>query len=173
MPVKKKESNPGFEIEYSSLRSEIVKRIELRQQLISITLTLAGVFLGVGLGKEGIALIYPPLAMFLAFGWAHNDFRTRILANYIRENLENSVTGLKYETIMQKRRNEAKGLESWRFVVLSHIGIFIFTQIMAILIELARVDFDVASFSLTQWILFSIDLISILIVFWIARQSRR
>lgn len=32
----------GIELEYNSLRGEILKRIELRQQIISVTLTLAG-----------------------------------------------------------------------------------------------------------------------------------
>ena len=34
-----------IDLEYNALRSEIIKRIELRQQLISIALTLAGIFL--------------------------------------------------------------------------------------------------------------------------------
>lgn len=32
--------------EYATLRDEILKRIDLRQQLISMTLTIAAVFLG-------------------------------------------------------------------------------------------------------------------------------
>ena len=173
MPAGRKTTKPGFELEYNSLRSEIIKRIELRQQLISITLTLAGVFLGIGLGTESVALIYPPLAMFLAFGWAQNDFRIRNSAQYIREHLENSVTGLKYEHETQAGRANTQGLGSWRFVVISHIGIFIFTQIMALVIELARFNFNFVLLSLTQWILLVVDLISILFVLWIARQSTR
>jgi len=36
------------ELEYTALREEILKRIESRQQLISITLTIAAAVLGVG-----------------------------------------------------------------------------------------------------------------------------
>jgi hypothetical protein len=173
MPAGRKATKLGFELEYNSLRGEILKRIELRQQLISITLTLAGVFLGIGLGTESVALIYPPLAMFLAFGWAQNDFRIRNSAEYIREHLENLTTGLKYEHEVQTGRTSTHGLGSWRFVVISHIGIFIFTQIMALVIELARFNFNFVLLSLTQWILLVVDLISILFVLWIAKQSTR
>ncbi|MGZ9234768.1 MAG: hypothetical protein ACXW4E_04520 [Anaerolineales bacterium] len=70
----------SIEMEYASLRGEIRKRIEMRQQIVSVTLTLAGIFLGVGLATQTVTLVYPPLAMFLAFGWAQNDFRIRDLA---------------------------------------------------------------------------------------------
>ena len=173
MPAKTKTPQPGFDLEYNSLRAEILKRIELRQQLISITLTLAGVFLGIGLGKESVALIYPPLAMFLAFGWAQNDFRIRNLADYIRKNLESPATGLRYEHAVQAGRMDIKGLGSWRFVVVSHIGIFLFTQAMALMIELARIGFNLSLLTLTQWILLGISLLSMFFVGWIARQSGR
>jgi hypothetical protein len=39
------------ELEYTSIRAEILKRIELRQQLMSITLTLAGAFIGFGVSN--------------------------------------------------------------------------------------------------------------------------
>ena len=74
----------GVDLEYNSLRGEILKRIELRQQIISITLTLAGIFLSFGLSTDTVALIYPPLAAFLSIAWAQNDFRIRDLATYIR-----------------------------------------------------------------------------------------
>ena len=173
MPAKKSVSKDGSNLEYVALRSEILKRIELRQQLISITLTLAGVFLGVGLGTESVALIYPPLAMFLAFGWAQNDFRIRNLAEYIREFIEIPGSGLQYETMVQAGRVSIKGLGNWRFVVISHVGIFLFTQSMAIIIELARINFNFTLLSTTQWILFCIDLLSMLFVVWIARKSTR
>jgi hypothetical protein len=171
MPTKS--PKPGYDLEYNSLRGEILKRIELRQQLVSITLTLAGVFLGIGLGTESVALIYPPLAMFLAFGWAQNDFRIRDLAGYIRKYLETASTGLRYEHEVELGRVSSTGLGSWRYVVISHVGVFLFTQAMALLIELARIQFDFTLLSLTQWILIGISIFSILVVIWIARHSVR
>lgn len=59
--------------ECATLRGEILKRIDLRQQLMSMTLTIAAVFLGVGLGIQSVALIYPVLASLLAMAWSQND----------------------------------------------------------------------------------------------------
>jgi hypothetical protein len=66
-------SLPTFLItEYSALRSELVKRMELQHQLISLALIAAGTFLSVGLEADStiMILIYPFLAMFLASAWA-------------------------------------------------------------------------------------------------------
>lgn len=173
MPIKRSKpvDSRGMELEYNSLRSEILKRVELRQQTIAITLTLAGAFLGVGLSTDMVALIYPPLAAFLAIAWAQNDFRIRDLATYIRENLETSSLGLGYETHAQQARLASKRLNSWRVVVLSHTGIFIFTQLMAIGIGLLRTLPIVIS--PLEWILLTIDFISILVVIQFAGRSGR
>lgn len=170
-----KQSKPvdshGIDLEYNSLRSEILKRIELRQQIISITLTLAGIFLSFGVSTDTVALIYPPLAAFLAMGWAQNDFRIRDLATYIRENLETADIGLRYETHVQRTRKNNKKLGAWRFVVISHTGIFVFTQLMAIGIELLKSTPLVLT--PLKWVLLVIDVISIFIVISVARQSGR
>ncbi len=157
----------GIQLEYNALRSEILKRIELRQQIVALTLTLAGVFLSFALTVESVALIYPPLAMFLAFSWAQNDYRIRAMASYIRERLEGQPTGLGYETYTQLGRAERKNLGAWRFVVISHSGIFLVTQLMAVGIELSKST----PFSALEWVLSLIDVIAILIVVWITRQA--
>jgi uncharacterized membrane protein YqaE (UPF0057 family) len=157
-----------IEAEYLSLRGEILKRFELRQQLIAILLTLAGIFLGVGVATETVALVYPPLAMFLAFGWAQNDYRIRDLARYIREELERPETGLKYETHVQMGRVKSDSLGSWRFVVFSHGGTFVFTQLMAVGIELAKMTFNPL-----EWALLGLDVIAILVVLRLIRLARR
>ena len=54
---------PGCKLEYNALRSEVLKRIEMRQQIMSITLTLAGVFIGFGLKDSEVAFIYPFIAV--------------------------------------------------------------------------------------------------------------
>ena len=158
----------GIELEYTTLRSEILKRIEMRQQIVSIALTLAGIFLGVGLSNESVALIYPPLAMFLAFGWAQNDYRIRDSARYIRENLESALPGLRYETYVQQKRQSSEGLGSWRFVVLSHGGVFLITQLLAISIESLKL-----TFTPLEWVLLAVDIFAVLVVIWIMTQSGR
>ena len=161
----------GVDLEYNSLRGEILKRIELRQQIISITLTLAGIFLSFGLSTDTVALIYPPLAAFLSIAWAQNDFRIRDLATYIRENLETAPIGLGYETYVQRVRSNNQKLGAWRFVVISHTGIFIFTQLMAVGIELLK-SMPIVLTPL-EWVLLVIDFISILVVLLFAGRSSR
>jgi hypothetical protein len=158
----------SIEMEYASLRGEILKRIEMRQQIVSVTLTLAGIFLGVGLSTQTVTLVYPPLAMFLAFGWAQNDFRIRDLASYIRERLEVFTPNGGYETYVQSQRGKSKGLGSWRFVVFSHGGIFLLTQVMAIGIALANFSYDVVG-----WSLLGIDIVTAIVVIWLMRQAGR
>ena len=161
----------GVDLEYNSLRGEILKRIELRQQIISITLTLAGIFLSFGLSTDTVALIYPPLAAFLSIAWAQNDFRIRDLATYIRENLETVPIGLGYETYVQRVRSNNKKLGAWRFVVISHTGIFIFTQLMAVGIELLK-SMPIVLTPL-EWVLLVVDFVSILVVLLFAGRSSR
>ena len=159
----------GIELEYNALRSEILTRIELRQQLIGITLALAGVFLSLALTVEAVALIYPPLAMFLALGWARNDDGIREIALYIRERLERMPVGLGYETYMQQRRAERKGPRAWRLGASSHSGVFLLTQIMAVGIELSKDT----PFTLLKWVLLPIDVVSIAIVLVVIKQALR
>lgn len=158
----------GLELEYTTLRNEILKRIELRQQIIAVALTLAGVFLGVGVTKEIVVLIYPPLATFLAFGWAQNDSRIRSAAKYIRENIEPRL-GLGFEKSNQEERKiHSSKLGSWRFIVVSHGGIFLASQLMAIGIELSRL-----TFSPLKWGLLLTDIFALAIVSWLLRKVAR
>ena len=161
------ESKPGYAWEYAAIRGEALKRIELRQQLISITLTLTGIFLSVGLTNEMVPLVYPPLAMFLALSWAQNDFRIRRIAQYQRENLESLNIGLNYEAAMHEDRLAEKGFRTWSFVVVSHGGIFLFTQIMAVAIDILRSGLQ---FSPLRIGLLVIDAISMILVLWITRR---
>jgi hypothetical protein len=47
----------------------------MRQQLVAVTLSLGGAFMAVGITQPTVALVYPPLAAFLALAWAQNDYR--------------------------------------------------------------------------------------------------
>lgn len=163
------EPKRGVDLEYNTLRAEILKRVELRQQLVSITLTLAGIFMSVGLSADLVVLIYPPLATLLAFSWAQNDVRIGNIAKYIREKLETVPLGLNYETYSYQEREKEEGLGSFRFVILSHTGIFLFTQVMAITIEIAK-STSFPTYSPLKWVLLAVDLISILIVTYIIRK---
>jgi hypothetical protein len=153
-------------LEYESLREEILKRIELRQQFVSITLTLAAVFLGVGLGTQMVALIFPPIAAILALAWNQNEFRIRKAANYIRKEIESRVEGLHWETYVNEERRE-QDKKSFRerarySLVLSNLGVFLSTQIIAVIIGLL-------GFIATpvQGVLLGLDALSIVFVIWV------
>jgi hypothetical protein len=82
-------------VEYAALRSEIEKRLELRQQLLLATLAVAGTFLTLGLQPALSALtvlVYPVLALFVAVIDAHTDLRIGQISFYLRE-LEESAFG--------------------------------------------------------------------------------
>jgi hypothetical protein len=143
----------GLEIEYNALRSEILKRIELRQQLIAITLTLAGAFLSVGLKTASVAFIFPPLASMLALSWYQNDRLIRDLGAYIREHIEPTLPGLGWQTHTLRRRMTSK-LSMWR--TLSHGGVFLILQLLAVWIGVANF-----TCTTTEWVLLSIDVLGL------------
>lgn len=146
------EAFPCLQMEYSAIRNEILKRIELRQSIIQMTLTLAAAFLSVGLiqipsiinsvTQFSVVLIYPPIALGLAGGWYHLDKRIRDSVTYIRRYIEPTFPCLDWEKHKQKQRDdEMKGKNSrlglgrlGRQVVLSHGIVFVGTQIMALVI---------------------------------------
>jgi len=160
-------------MEYVALRNEILKRIELRQLFISITLGFAGAFLGAAIAHPtapSISLIYPPIAFFLAVGWIQNDYQIRILAAYIREQIENRMPGMAYETCIQKRRLDSKASWSngrwykrwWHSLRVSHIGLILFTQLMALIIGLF-----IFNYTSLEFVLISIDILCFILVIYI------
>ncbi len=130
--------------EYCALRDEIVKRIDLRQQIISITLTFAAALISAGIvqkeisifgdsGIPSIAFIYPPIAACLALGWAQHDYRISYIGYYIQTNIESIVPDFKWETNIAEKRPMTR-FRLWGFIIQSHGGVFIWTQILAIVI---------------------------------------
>jgi hypothetical protein len=91
---------------YAALRSELEKRLELRQQLLLATLAVAGTFLTLGV-QPGLSaltvLVYPLLAMFIAVIDAHSDLRIGQIAYYLRE-LEESILGAGFGWEAYRRR---------------------------------------------------------------------
>lgn len=83
--------------QYRSLRSEIEKRIDIRQQILALTLLVAGTFLTVGVQPAVpavVLLFYPVIAMFLGAIWEHNDLRVGQITFYIRTEVEQHLGAL-------------------------------------------------------------------------------
>lgn len=76
--------------EYAALRNEIVKRIEIRHQLLVLMLAAFGILLPLGVEKEVVEalLIYPLLVLCMAFEWMHIDVRIGEMGEYIKYHME-------------------------------------------------------------------------------------
>ena len=167
----------GCEAEFVAMRAEILTRIQLRQRITGITLTLSGVLLGFGLQAPLVALLYPPLAAFLAFAWAQNDDRIRGIAMYIIEVVEKDLPGVRWESWYRKN-SSAAGLSSWRYIVLAYGGILLFTQAFSVLRGLVWLlgggDPPIGlGDTVLGWSLLVADAIAIPVVCWILRKALR
>lgn len=136
----------AMELEYKALRDELLKRFELRQQVVSVTLAIAGALLGAGLIQRAqqptypsVSLIYPPIAALLALGWAQLDNRIRTLGVYIRDRIEKPTPGMGWETFVSQTRPRMGGLP---YVLISHGGVFLWTQLMAFAIGWSSTNFS-------------------------------
>jgi len=164
--------------EYEALRSEILMRIEMRQKIISITLVVAGAFLSGGLLQmdkvaftgPSVSFIYPPIAACLALAWVQVDYRIRDLSHYVREYIEKYTPGLWWETYLAVIRKKCKEFErnSWRNLVLAHGGVFLLTQIMALIIGYATFKWEFLYISLLGF-----DIIMLIFVVWIFNNLLR
>ncbi len=156
------------EIEYATLREEVLKRVESRQQTISIALTLAGAFLGLGWNAGSVViLLYPLIALLLAVGWAQNEVFIKQLNAYIRDHLEGEGTGLGWQRYTQQRMSELR-VFGWPLEVLAIGGIFVLTQLMAIGLGAFRL-----SGSPLEWLLLALDIAAIVLLFLLLEYVRR
>ncbi len=142
--------------QYTSLRSEIEKRIDIRQQILALTLLVAGTFLTVGVQPavpEVVLLFYPLIAMFLGAIWEHNDLRVGQINFYIRIEVEKHLGALGpgWETFRSKtfpsRHRPHRSRQSGQrhpltprpgLIVFATRGMFFTTQAMAIIVAAVR-----------------------------------
>ncbi len=142
--------------QYTSLRSEIEKRIDIRQQILALTLLVAGTFLTVGVQPnvpEVVLLFYPLIAMFLGAIWEHNDLRVGQINFYIRTEVEKHLGALGpgWESFRTKtfpsrhRRHKFHKAEQPHpltpqpgLIVFATRGMFFTTQAMAIIVAAVR-----------------------------------
>lgn len=75
--------------EYVSLRSEIVKLIDLQAQLVSLTVISTGAIIGVAVQVKSasLAFVYPVLALILGISWLNHALAGRI-AKYLSQDFE-------------------------------------------------------------------------------------
>ena len=156
------------EMEYASLRQEMLRRIDSRQQTISLTLTLAGAFLGFGWGAGNVViLLYPLIALLLAVGWSQNEVFIKQLSAYLHDQVESKVTGLGWESYIRQHGSEIR-FWGWPVEVLAIGGIFVLSQIMAV--GLATLRFNA---SLVEWVLLLLDIGAIVLMVTLLGYVRR
>ncbi|HJT59523.1 MAG TPA: hypothetical protein VJ761_23645 [Ktedonobacteraceae bacterium] len=142
--------------QYRSLRSEIEKRIDIRQQIMALTLLVAGTFLTVGVqsGVPAVVLLfYPVIAMFLGAIWEHNDLRVGQINFYIRTEVEKHLGALGpgWEAFRAKtfpsrpkqrklrRSTQRHPLTPQRgLIIFAARGMFFTTQAMALIVAVVR-----------------------------------
>ena len=150
--------------EFSALRSEMLRRIEMRQQILTFTLTIAGTLLAFGLQKNVILLIYPILALFLANLWTQHDNRIGEIAVYIRNEIEPLLEGVNWETYISRMYTGHK----FRLVEFYALGLFWVVGILAVLLAWPGLTFTINEISL----LF-VDGIAIILTFISIRRRRK
>jgi hypothetical protein len=143
--------------QYTALRSEIEKRIDIRQQILALTLLVAGTFLSVGVQPNVpavVVLFYPIIAMFLGAIWEHNDLRVGQINFYIRTEVEKHLGSLGpgWETFRLKmfspsyRERNRRTTEEQRHPLTPRVGLIVFatrgmfftTQAMTIIVAAVR-----------------------------------
>lgn len=163
---------PGSTLEYSTLRDELLRRIDSRQQSISVILGMAGGFLGVGWGAGAIVLlIYPVLALLLGAAWSQNEIRIAQLSAYLAE-LEKRIPNLGWESY-SRLKDKGNLFATLPIELLAIAGILLLTQWLAF--GLGLYQFTEGT-SLIHWIMLSVDLAAIIallaLVAYLVRRVR-
>jgi len=121
-------------VEYSALRDEILKREDMRQQMLTFAVLSAGTIMTLSM-QEGFQtvwplLMYPILATLLALAWMRSDLQIGEIGAYIRDYIESELSGLRWESHLGK---EHKGTRL-RSVEANGIGVFLVSQTLAVLL---------------------------------------
>jgi hypothetical protein len=151
-----------LKLEYTTLRGELIKRVEFRQRLLEIAVVSAGAILALNLTWDQYPLIllaYPIVVMFLGLGWMHHDQRLQKLATYIRLRIEPEFQRqsdaesdpVGYETWLDQDRARQEG----RIGGMSSIAVFLMSQLLVFAVGWASAGSKIGK-SLAEAIAFSL-----------------
>jgi len=126
--------------EYNALRSEVIHRMNARQQIVAFSVVVLGAVLAFN-AQPNTLLVYPILGLFLALGWAHNDLRIGEIGEYVRTNLEDKLLGLNWEERFLEIKKKKQPLKYvLRATILSASGIIVGTQLLALFVPFFQHD---------------------------------
>jgi hypothetical protein len=155
----------ALEMVYKSLRDETLKMFELQEKTISLTWTIAAALLGAALlypTSPSAALILPPIATFLALSWIQRSYSIRDLGNYMKM-LETKFPFTGWEEYLGSKG----GISKLSFNYLSNSGLFIFIQIVAIVMGIYNFtskELKFNSLSSLERFLFWFDIFCVIII---------
>src|SRR6266516_570118 len=133
--------NPELVVaEYNTLREEILKRIEIRYQLLTITVTAFGAILSFGSQLKNAILIflYPLLALCSMIIWLSNKYDIEQISAYIKKGIESKVGKENLNWESQRVLIERQGVE--RLLSYGSTGFFISTQLLALAIGIVMLS---------------------------------
>jgi len=160
---------PLGEHEYMSLRAEILQRAQFQQQLVNLSVIIAGTLLTVFFQFSGptfLLLVYPLLAMFMAIEWSFNNMRILQIGHYIREEIESKWGGQGWEFYLASP--QARTSMPWLSGAVFAYGTFIGLPIVVIALALVHRF----SWAWPEIVLLVIDtIVAILIIPFIVRYS--
>ena len=124
--------------EYDALRNEILKRMEIGNQLTTFTILVFGTILGIGYQNKftSLILLYPIIALFLTISHVHSEYHVRQIALYIKEHIESVVgeVNIGWETFLAANR--------YSRYYLGVGGIVVTTELLAIVVGISLVPFN-------------------------------
>jgi hypothetical protein len=134
--------------EYAALRAEILKRTEVRYQLMTVALLAPGTILAFGVQSKNasLLLLYPAFALFLSTAWASNFRSVRRLGAYIKTRIETTLGYMDWEHIV------ASQFHSHSLTYLAARGIFIGTQLITMTVGLTIASLPSVKFGGAEWI---------------------
>lgn len=160
------------ELEFNSLREELIKRIEMRQNVVALVVTSAGVLLGFSIKTPPLAFLFPPLSLFLCLMWAQNDVRALQITDYL-QTLENEHTKLGWTTFYRRVQGQGSLISGLPFSVFAPGGIFILTSLLAFGIGCSEWPSSTLYVSLLMCDILSIILMGFLVLFVMKSRIKR
>lgn len=125
--------------EYESLRAEINSLLNLRHQMLTISITLFGLLLAFGTKEKLIGTvifsIFPVINVFFVIGWTHYDFRIGEIGKYIRLEIEPFLPPMNWETNVH--RHSKLPIEHFRGQEKTARGIFLGGNVLSAFIALS------------------------------------
>lgn len=131
--------NAPFRVaEFSALRQEIIKHIDLQHQLLALAVVVTGSLITIGLQANagvGAAALFmtPVLTAALASALGAHEQAIGIVAEYIRTQLEAHAIGQGWESYLFAKSKHVSGVEA-----APYFGLFLTAELGAVVLGVSR-----------------------------------